>query len=902
MNDTSTLGKGAISQAEARLCAECDRLVHTLLHGPPPQEEAASFRALHSDLVDAYFQNRLKEISDSGASLPDPDSFAVVAVGGYGRQELCLHSDIDILIVGENAIPAEALDLAQPLFMPLWDRGYDLGHGFRTVEDCLQLAAQDPEVTTSLLDLRYITGSRRVFEVLRESLQTKVFEKRRAKLVQELIRRRDAAFERFGEASALIEPNLKQGIGGLRDYHTVLWIARLAPQIAGRLAGGRATLGELTELGCFSAEEGEALTEAVTFLFQVRNRLHSVSGRKNDVLFLDLQPRTSELLGFTAAEEISAVERFLGRLHWAMQEIKNIVDDFIHEFRGVSPETSNSSEPVIGMESFLVPNAQTGATEGEEDARASARSVLQGFHAAALQSKPVRFSRPVRRIVRKSLPAIRAEQGRTQIEVELFLEILTSGRAYPTLKAMLETGFLGAWLPEFGNIQDRVQFDDFHTYPVGRHTIEAVRVLESLQYEEQSPYSEMWESIEPYWETLLLGAFFHDIGKSGPEHEERGAKITARILTTWGLEHETVRMAVFLVRHHLLAVLTALRRDLNDETEVIQFAGKVGTEAGLKMLFLLTYADSKATGPKAWNDWSAGLLSELYFKTLNVLRFGDFSPSQSVRKLLKTRDAVREKAGRDLEPTMVEEYLESMPSRYILGVSAEGIVEHMASVRELEKVMAEESIRLSSQWAERGASVLVAKAKSEGIWEVTIAAKQQQGFFSAAAGVLTLHTLNIYSADIYVWRGGITVAVFRVSEPPDPLYADEFWGRVRSSLKFALTGKLALEYRLAGKRTSLLAEKAGTGLPPEVTVDNKVTDFYTLIEVRARDRIGLLYDIAHTLEMLQLEVHVVKADTHGERITDVFYVRDVFGGKVEDEDRVREISEALLHRLSDTSF
>ncbi len=342
---------------------------------------------------------------------------------------------------------------------------------------------------------------------------------------------------------------------------------------------------------------------------------------------------------------------------------------------------------------------------------------------------------------------------------------------------------------------------------------------------------------------------------------------------------------------------------IGDESVVAGFASSIGSTRRLKLLYLLAWADAGATGPKAWSDWTASLMAELYFKALEVLWAGDLSSARAARKMLKTRDSARalaRKAVPPLDPGFVEACLENMPSRYTLTVEPPEIIRRLQLVKELQAALAEERLRLSVERAGLGLTVLDARGL-EGleVWEAVFAARRQPRLFSKIAGVLSLHDFNIFSAESCVWRDDVVVSVFRVSPPADPLYPEAVWARVRSSVRFALTGKLAVEYRLAEKRASLLGQtpRRRAIVPVQVNVDNSITPFYSVIEVLTLDRLGLLYEIAHTLDSLGVEAHLAKAATAGEQVADYFYCRDIFGQKIEDADHIREIQRALTQRL-----
>lgn len=874
------------------------------------------FDRAHADLLDWFLAGRLAEINDqTGAAAADEDglSYAIVAVGGYGRRELCLHSDIDLLIVSPKAVAAEALDVAQPLFLPLWDLGYDLGHGFRSIDDCLELAAHDNQVLASFLDLRLVAGNHAVYKELADRLNAKLFGKRmRRAFLTWLEGQHESRLKRYGDASTLVEPQLKEGIGGLRDYHRLAWLARfLGPGAIGAQAMS------VLQRFFLRNDEFKTLEDAVGFLLQVRTYLHHLSERRNDTLYLDLQTEIAARVGFGPEKHKPAVEVFLGRLHRAMADLKALSNAFWESHKPLWAKTAAVTEARI-----VAPGVRLdadGLSFVENPVTGDPLALLRIFEqclpkagaAFGLQPTPaLTLSWEGRRVVAANSVLARKVLGRDSRAFALFESILESGRSYPALDQMLESGFLATFIPEFGKVQDCVQFDAYHTYPVGRHTLVVVQHLESLGEPRETAgkvdpvgrFVELWAE-KDLRRRVLLAALFHDIAKGGPDHQGKGATVATSILHRFGVEQETVEDVAFLVRNHLLLADTATRRDLSDESVVVDCGNRVGSVERLKMLYLLTYADSRATGPKAWNDWKARLLSELYAKILRVLQAGVFAQPHAAQTMLKKRDAVRglaRKSSEELPGDFVEHWLGRMPSRYTLSVPGPKIVRHLKLIRELEKCLAEEELRLSKARAHRGVVALDARTEpGSGIWEVVFAARSQPGLFAAIAGVLALHDINIFSADAFIWSDGVVVAVFLVSDPPDALYAHEYFTKVRSALKYALTGKLSLDYRLDKKRDSLLSSSGrGPATPVRVNVDNTVTDFYSVIEVRADDRVGLLYEIARCLEQHHIDVHIAKVATDSDRAMDFFYVRDAYGQKIEDAAQQAEIVNALAHRLS----
>lgn len=901
--------------AAERLARGREVLAHRLLlplkEGGQGAGAEVRFERAHSDLVDAFLRERLQEIAHDSPdifSLERDAAFALVAVGGYGRRELCLHSDVDLLLVCEKSIPPQALDIAQPLFLTLWDQGYDLGHGFRTVRDCQDLAVSDFQVFASLLDLRFIAGDLRPWKALTDKLQTKIIPKKCKQFLRWLEQQHVERRKRFGQADAALEPQLKDGLGGLRDRHRLLWLARCLEPEAECTAGSSDCLRKF-----FPAPELlAAFDQDAAFLLAVRNQLHRVSGRKNEKLHLDLQPPIAAALGFDTEPAAEGVEAFLARLHRAMANVRAAERGVWKGYglpvvrKGPEPEPQGVAPGVTCSEQGVGLTAEATASlkQGREPAL-----LLRLFAQCAAQDEDLSWQ--ARQQVQLAMPLAGA-LAEDAAAWQAFLDILESGNASQALGQMAETGFLDSFLPPFGAVRDLVQFDAFHTYPVGWHTIVTVDCLEHLPEhaaarKEQGGarlgrLAELWERVRDK-RSLLLAALFHDLGKGGPEHEEKGAAIARKILTQRGMPADVVETVAFLVQNHLLLLLTATRKDLGDESVVLECANATGSVERLRMLYLLSCADARATGPKAWNDWTARLLAELFDKTANMLQEGRLVGPHAAHAILKTRDDVRTLLARHPElhfsTEEVELRLEHMPPHYLLRVSARDIVGHLELVRQLEREVADEARRVGEARAGKGLAVLEArKTQDKGIRELAVAARNQPGLFASIAGVLSLHDLNIFAANAFVWSDGNVLAVFQVSAPADPLYEEDFWARIRGALKFAMTGKLSLDYRLDRKRHSMLTSGSVTQGQAQVNVDNESTDFYTVVEVLAWDRLGLLYEIAHTLQDLQVEVHLARVATHEDQVADYFHVRDAGGQKIDDQAQLQELRQALLHRLS----
>lgn len=839
------------------------------------------FPARWSAAVDRYFRARLAEPARALPAVP----FCVLAVGGYGRSELCPHSDLDCLLLFSGRVPRQALDLVRSLFHPLWDLGLDLGQGVRSVSDSLSLARSDPQVLASLLDARCVAGDPAPAGKLEAGLAARVAPARALGFARWLAEQNALREAQYGDASGLLEPDLKNGLGGLRGRHHIRWLERVLA------LGG-------TPLDLFTGEERAELDAAEAFLLRTRVALHLAAARRLDTLTFEHQPRVAEALGFGGPDRALAVESFLSRLHRCMARIKAMRQACWRACcagprRLVRPEDPRLADSPAGLD-FRDP--------GQLSADPSAALAI--FPASARSRRPVSW--PALRAIRAALPGLSAALSGRPETLRALLELFLADRepGQGPAQVLAETGLLSALVPEFGRAEHLVQFDDYHLHPLGRHTLECVRVLACFLRPGaggEPPGGCRWcgeaagRLDDPT--ALLLAGLCHDLGKPLPgDHSERGGELCREVAARFGVAPETTEDAAFLVRRHLFLPITATRRDLSDENVVSQAAEVVGTARRLDMLALLSVADCLATGPRAWNNWTAALLAELFFKVRKLLTEGPLAEPDAARRMVEKRDRVRTLAAGRFPSEVVERGLDAMPARALQVLDAETLVEHLDLAGELERAVAEDRLRKPGD--KGGVGVCLVRARPSGVpgyWELTVAALDRPGLFATLAGVLSLHGLDIRSAELLTWKGGAALDTFVVSGPPDTLFPEEAWARVQRSAHYALTGKLDLEYRLEERRRSPLSVSAARPrYRPSVNVDNDESDFLTRIEVKAGDRLGLLHDIALALHRLGLDIQSARIASSGGRVADVFYVRDELGQKLGGPELIRDAGRALL--------
>lgn len=831
----------------------------------------------HAALADEYFLASFAHSAVGPQMGIMRNPYALIALGGYGRAEQCVYSDIDLLFLFENKVPAEAEALVREIVYPLWDMGLEVGHATRSIKECLQLARQDFEVLTSILDGRFICGMSPLFHQLMERLRSKLINIKPAQITNLLIESNKARHKRFGDSSYLLEPNLKEGQGGLRDYHTMLWIAHIQSDIK--------QARDLEYFGYLSHDEFQGLGMALSYVWNVRNHLHLLMKRKCDQLHLENQTQLADRMKIKGANGHLPVEKLMGDLHGHMEYIKQCYSIFVYELdqkKRLKRKNKSLKETQVpglkfnrGMLNFISPEVVLN----------DPLLLIRIFAESAAHKAPLNAE--ARRLVKEFGDVVAQPDFRSSPEVVALFEkiMMRPVESFDVLNAMLNTQFLVRFIPEFKYVVNRIQFDQYHLYPVARHLLLTVKLLKSIVADKQQGsdglarrlYQEIRNKRVLFWAALL-----HDIGKSEPAsgHAERGADMAGRILTAKGLAAADVETAVFLVREHLLLFETATRRDINDEETALSIARRIGKPERLKMLYLLSVADAMATGPKAWNDWTASLMRGLFLKSLNSIVKGELVSRQAIRTIEEKKERIMTAASSQEDREFNRKLIDFMSPRYMLHTSSQEIPQHIQLYR-----------RLGDEpfvWR-------IEKSTDEQTRTVTICAKDRPGLISRIAGVLTLNNINILDVRIFTWRNNVALDIFEVQAPPDLLFEDERWERAARHLKAALNDELDLGAELAQKAENYRSIKKLTkDRPQQVVVDNDSSSFFTIIEVIAWDRPGLLYRISDALFRCRLDIWVAKIATRVDQVVDVFYVRDFDGEKVDRSEEVGGIRETVM--------
>lgn len=861
----------------ADLQAERNRLIEAFFAGDAPD-----FLHRHAGILDGYFQDCYQASAVGPRIGIDKNPYALVALGGYGRREQCIHSDVDLLFLFENDVPDEAMTLVEEMVYPLWDVGLEVGHATRSLDDCMTVAENEIEVLTALLDARFICGMSFLYSKLMDRFRERIVEGQGDDVVARLIDRNQGRHDRFGDSTYLLEPNLKEGDGGLRDYHTVLWIARIK--------AGLTQPRDLEYMGCLSHEEYRTLTEALGFIWDIRNRLHFMVGRKWDHLRFRYQERIADALGYRASDGQQPVEWFLGELHRHMEFLKEQHDIRVYELEIQSRRRGRKRVTKPAYEGLEVRSGMLFFTSSRM-IRNHPKLLVQVFEDSARLRIPL--SGEAKRLVREFRHLTDDAYRRAPEALGAFERILrTPATRFNALEAMLYTGMLAAFLPEFEQIINRIQYDEYHLFPVDKHSLRTVQTLKKfgtdLDPTGRELCGELYRSLKNPL-PLLWAALLHDIGKgeAGGDHSESGGTLVRKLMAERGYDEEFADTVAFLVRNHLFLVKIATRRDIQDEETAVACAERIKDIGRLRMLYLLSVADSFATGPKAWNGWNASLLEGLYLNVLNVLQNGELATEEALAIMDGKRAEVLALAESEAEAAEMSALFEVMSPRYLLYTAPADLAEH---------------IRLHRERGDRSAVWRVQRREGTDTRRIIVCARDAPGLFSRIAGAFTLHGMQVLDAQVYTWRNNVALDVFEVKPPADPIYEDEKWRRAERDLRAALNGELDLAEALAERRADYGdARPETTRHPSRVVVDNDSSSFFTIIEVFTYNSPGLLFGVTDALFRCRLDVWIAKVATKVDQVVDVFYVRDFDGQKVDVPEQVELIREAVVRVIRENA-
>lgn len=804
------------------------------------------------------------------------ERITIIAVGGYGRAEMAPYSDIDIGFLTPFKQTSWTEQVIEAQLYTLWDLGLKVGHSSRSIDEMVRAAKDDLTIRTALLEGRFIWGDRDLYDQASARFDAEVVAGNARAFVAEKLAERDERHKRMGDSRYVVEPNVKEGKGGLRDLHTLFWIGKFIHRVR--------TVPELVDAGLLSTRELRQFARAENFLLAVRCHLHTLAARAEDRLTFDFQPEIARRMHFAERPGKSAVERFMQLYFIHAKSVGDVTGTFLAHLDDQLAARGRRFLPTIRrrpgrLNGFVLDRGRL-ALPADDFFQADPVRLIEIF--ALADKYGLEIHPQAMRQARHDAKLIDARGVRRIARANaLFLDVLTSPRDPETvLRWMNEAGVFGRFVPDFGRVVAQMQFDMYHHYTVDEHTIRAIGLLADIEQNrlgDDHPLSTAIMDQIHSRRTIYVAVLLHDIAKGrGGDHSVLGAELALRVCPRLGLSEAETETVSWLVRHHLLMSATAFKRDLADFKTILDFAGQVQSPERLRLLLVLTVVDIRAVGPGVWNSWKRQLLTELFDAAEEVLRLGHKQKGREQRIANKKEDA---QALLGLDEKSFARLAKRLPESYWIAEPVEVIA---ANLRHMQ------------QAGDTPLHIAAVPDQDRGATLVMVLAADHPGLFYRIAGGIHLAGGNIIDARIHTTRDGLALDNFLVQDPLGRPFAEA--GQI-DRLTRAIEDALANRHKLLPKleaRALPRARAEAFRIAPNVFVDNKASNRFTVIEVNAQDRPALLNQLAYALFQSKVTVHSAHVATYGERAVDTFYVTDLIGDKIDSAARVKSLEKRLL--------
>ena len=832
--------------------------------------------AAQSFLTDQLLRLACDTVVSSLYPLANPtqsERLAVVAVGGYGRGQMAPFSDVDIVFITPWKQTPWGEQVIETLLYLLWDLGLKVGNATRSLDDVVRISRADMTVRTAFLESRFVWGDQPLYDEAGARFRKEVVAGTARAFVAEKLAERDARHLRMGDSRYVVEPNLKEGKGGLRDLHALFWIGKYLHQVG--------SVAELVDKGLLTAEELRQFRRAESFLWSVRIMLHHITGRAEERLTFDVQRELAARLRYANRDSMSAVERFMRHYFLMAKSVGDLTGLFLAHLDESTARRSwlpTLTRRPARLKGFTLRRGQIGVP-ADDFFKADPVRLLELF--ALADSEGLTIHPLAMRTAARDAQLIDERVRRDKTANALFLQVLTSPRDPETvLRWMNEAGVFGRFVPDFGRVVGQMQYDMYHHYTVDEHTIRAIGLLARIERGELKTDHALSSAIIHQLinrRVLHVAVLLHDIAKGrGGDHSLLGADIARRLCPRLGLTKEETETVAWLVEVHLLMSRTAFKRDLSDFKTILDFAEAVASPERLRLLLILTVVDIRAVGPGVWNGWKAQLLHELYDCAEEVLRLGHKQTGRA------TRIAARQeglKAALGWPEARFAAHAGRFPDSYWIAEASDVLTANAA---------------LMAGAGDAALAISCTPDLARGTTLVAIYATDHPGLFYRIAGAISLSGGNIFDARIHTTRDGMAIDNFVVLDPLGRPFAEPAQlARLKRSIEDVLSGRIRLADKLAAR--PLARRKAELfRVEPRVLIDNKASNRYTVIEVNASDRPALLYALTNGLFQQKLTIHSAHIATYGEKATDTFYVTDLTGAKIDNPARLKSIEKRLL--------
>ena len=851
-----------------------------LTEHPQRGNDAAAAQAFLTDqivrLTYDFTVQRLHRLGNATAS----ERLALLAVGGYGRGEMAPFSDVDIAFLTPWKQTGWTEQVIESMLYTLWDLGLKVGHSSRSLDEMIRMAKGDLTIRTALLEARYVWGDEALYDEAAARFQAEVVADTARAFVAEKLAERDARHKRMGDSRYVVEPNLKEGKGGLRDLHTLFWIGKYIHRVR--------SVAELVEKGLLTEPELRQFQKAENFLWAVRCHLHMLTGRAEDRLTFDVQPEVARRMRYADRPGRSAVERFMQHYFLMAKHVGDLTGVFLAHLddsmaaKGRRFTLSGFMRSPRKLSGFVLDRGRLALPSDDwfqgDPVRLIEIFALADEHGLEVHPQAMRAAnRDAKLIDSKVRNDARANA--------LFLQVLTSKRDPETvLRWMNEATVFGRFVPDFGRVVAQMQFDMYHHYTVDEHSIRAIGLLARIEKGELRADHPLTTAITQQIvsrRVLYAAVLLHDIAKGrGGDHSILGADVAEKLCPRFGMSAAETETVAWLVRYHLLMSATAFKRDLSDYKTVMDFVESVQSPERLRLLLALTVVDIRAVGPGVWNGWKRQLLGDLYEAAEDVLRLGHKQTGRADRIAAK-QEALA--AALDWDALRFEAYRTRMPESYWIAEPDDVLLRNAHHVAEA----GDKPLAVSAEvYPARGATL------------VTVHTVDHPGLFYRLAGAIHLAGASIIDARIHTTRDGMALDNFLVQDPFGRMF-DEAGQlkRLARSIEDTLANRAHLDERLTARPLARTRADA-FAIAPQVLIDNKASNRFTVIEVNARDRPALLAALAYALFQSKATIRSAHISTYGERAVDTFYVTDLLGGKIDSAARLKTLEKRLLEAAS----
>ncbi len=806
------------------------------------------------------------------------ERLSITAVGGYGRGEMAPYSDVDILFLTPYKQTAWGEQVIETILYMLWDLGLKVGHACRSLEEMVRLAKSDLTIKTALLESRYVWGDQALYDEAVVRFRTEVVAGDAPQFTTDKLAERDARHKRMGDSRYVVEPNLKEGKGGLRDLHTLFWIAKYVYQVD--------QPGDLVEKGLLTKPELRQFQRAENFLWAVRVNLHDLLGRAEERLTFDVQRELASRMRYADRQGLSAVERFMRHYFLIAKQVGDLTGLFLAHLeesfakrRTIWRLPSFTRKP-RNFGGFTLQRGKIGVP-GDDFFREDPLRLIELFHLADKHQMAIHplAMRQAGRDAGLIDARVRADARANA----MFLDILTSPRDPETvLRWMNDAGVFGRIVPDFARVVGQMQYDMYHHYTVDEHTIRAIGLLARIERGEliaDHPMSSLLIKKILSRRVLYVAVLLHDIAKGRKgDHSELGAEIALTLCPRLGLTAAETETVSWLVAKHLMMSNTAFKRDLADFKTILNFAEQVRGMDRLRLLLILTVVDIRAVGPGVWTGWKSQLLRDLYDAAEEVLRLGHKQRGRQERIAAK-QEQLAEQLGWD--QARFNAYRNRFFDAYWIAETPDALALNADLVD-------------SADRDARSLAVSTSVDSVSGTTQVSVYAADHPGLFYRIAGAISLAGANILDARIHTTRDGMALDNLVVQDPlGGPFDEPQRLERLRTTIEDALAGRFKLSDRLAARPMARRRAEVFS-IEPDVQIDDTASNRYTVVEIHALDRPALLYSLTYALFLAKVTIHSAHIATYGERAVDVFYLTDLTGEKITSAPRLRALTRKLL--------